>query len=235
MICPWRTVLLTSILVSWAVARVILPPRVCISRCGSGCRLGDLDSGERSRSAQPLLGAASQSRVCQPPVISAASSSSAGAAAQRSPEVGALRRVQAEIPHAVGGEATPVAVGAERRRGRGDDAEHGAVGEAIALGGRRAAGLDERLDAARSGGAAAPGSASRDTTLSIDQRVAPPTSMYSMKRTSAGTLRRTRSGRPSSSSLTPRMTTVSSFVSVNPARGHGRDALQHLRARPHGA
>ena len=52
-----------------------------------------------------------------------------------------------------------------------------------------------------------------------DQRVAPPTSMYSMKRTSAVDRPcRTRSASTSSSSLTPRMTTVSILRPAEDAR-----------------
>src|SRR5712692_5156111 len=52
----------------------------------------------------------------------------------------------------------------------------------------------------------------------MDQRVAPPTSMYSMKRTSAATRLPNSMRSTSSSSFTPRITTVSSFVPVKPAR-----------------
>ncbi len=48
------------------------------------------------------------------------------------------------------------------------------------------------------------------------QRVAPPTSMYSMKRTSAGTDVANSTRSTSSSSLTPRMTTVSILVPTKP-------------------
>ncbi|CFR74791.1 Uncharacterised protein [Mycobacterium tuberculosis] len=54
-------------------------------------------------------------------------------------------------------------------------------------------------------------------TLSIDHSVAPPTSMYSMNLTSALTLRANSIRSDNSSSLKPRITTESSFVSVKPA------------------
>ena len=57
----------------------------------------------------------------------------------------------------------------------------------------------------------------RGSTSSIDQRVAPPTSMYSMKRTSAFKRRPYSSIGSSSSSLTPRITTVSILTLSNPA------------------
>ena len=93
-------------------------------------------------------------------------------------------------------------------------------GSAIAIG-RRGALLDHRLDPARSAGPATSSISARLTTWSIDQCVAPPTSMYSMKRTSAGAVRPNSIRSASSSSLTPRMTTVSSFV---PLEAGGRRA-----------
>src|SRR5260370_34522519 len=56
-----------------------------------------------------------------------------------------------------------------------------------------------------------------DTTWSGDQRVAPPTSMYSMKRTSASCVRANSIRSPSSSSLTPRITTAFSLIFPSPA------------------
>ena len=55
----------------------------------------------------------------------------------------------------------------------------------------------------------------RGTTVSLDQCVAPPTSMYSMNRTSAAMDAAKSSSGSSSSSLTPRMMTASSFVPSN--------------------
>src|SRR5919108_4639875 len=46
-----------------------------------------------------------------------------GPSAQGRSEVDALLRVEAQIPHAVGCQATAVATPTERRGGRGDDAE----------------------------------------------------------------------------------------------------------------
>src|SRR3989442_15903511 len=57
------------------------------------------------------------------------------AAPQRPSQVGPLERVETEVPHAVGGEAAPVARRAERRGGGRDDAEDGPVGEPVAIGG----------------------------------------------------------------------------------------------------
>ena len=57
----------------------------------------------------------------------------------------------------------------------------------------------------------------RETTAAGVQRVAPPTSMYSMNRTSAPIPRPKSTSAGSSSSLTPRRTTVSIFSASNPA------------------
>src|SRR5206468_6715686 len=70
---------------------------------------------------------------------------SRASAAERLSEIDALLRVEAEVPHAVGGEAAPVAAGTERLGRRRDDAEDRAVGKRVAVGGRRAL-LDHRLD-----------------------------------------------------------------------------------------
>ena len=111
------------------------------------------------------------------------------------------------MPSAV--EAGAVAGAAERRRRRGDDAEHRAVRQAVAIGRRRRL-LAQRLDRAVALRRGRRGSRRGATyTLSIDQRVAPPTSMYSMKRTSAPNGRANSIRSTSSSSLVPRMTTVS--------------------------
>src|SRR5258705_6731637 len=56
---------------------------------------------------------------------------------QRLAQVRAARRVEAEVPEAVRGEAAAVAGPAEGRGGGGDDPEHAAVEEPEALGGRR--------------------------------------------------------------------------------------------------
>ena len=76
-------------------------------------------------------------RDCHVGTISAVQLLGAGAAPQRTAQIGPLLRVQTEIPHAVRGEAAAVAVRAERRGRRGDDAEHGAVGQPEAIGRRR--------------------------------------------------------------------------------------------------
>jgi len=57
-----------------------------------------------------------------------------------------------------------------------------------------------------------------EKTLSVDQWVAPPTSMYSMNRTSALICLPNSSRSTSSSSLTPRMMTLSIFNPLKPAR-----------------
>ena len=105
-----------------------------------------------------------------------------GPGPQGLPQVQALGRVEAQVPGAVGGQAAAVAGGTEGPGGRGDDAEDRAVGQPEAVGG----GVVRR-----STGSIGPSrSASRfrislaETTSAADQRVAPPTSMYSMKRTS---------------------------------------------------
>src|SRR5215469_3768086 len=48
-----------------------------------------------------------------------------GATPQRPAQIDPTRGVETEVPQAVGGEAAAIAVRAERRRGRGDDAEDG--------------------------------------------------------------------------------------------------------------
>src|SRR5262249_13948205 len=53
--------------------------------------------------------------------------------AQRPAQVDAAHRIEAEVPHAVGRQAASIAVGAERRRCRRDDAEYGAVAQAEAI------------------------------------------------------------------------------------------------------
>ena len=66
----------------------------------------------------------------------------------------------------------------------------------------------------------------REKTLSIDHCVAPPTSMYSMKRTSAPTRFPYSNRSTSSSSLVPRMTTVSIFNPVKPTCRTVEEACQ---------
>ncbi len=118
------------------------------------------------------------------------------------------RRIQAQVPQPVGREPAAIARLAERLGGGRDDAEHQAVRQPEAIGRRRR----RFVRSARSPRSAPRGRSSiscRDTTRSIDQCVAPPTSMYSMKRTSAPWRRPNSSSATSSSSLTPRITTVS--------------------------
>src|SRR2546428_9078928 len=61
---------------------------------------------------------------------------SRASAAERLSEIDPLLRVEAEVPHAVGGEAAPVAARTERFGRRRDDAEERAVGKRVAVGGR---------------------------------------------------------------------------------------------------
>src|SRR5258706_1198452 len=74
---------------------------------------------------------------------------------QRLAQVRAARRVEAEVPEAVRGEAAAVAGPAEGRGGGGDDPEHAAVEEPEALGGRGGL-LHDRLDPAIALGEADP-------------------------------------------------------------------------------
>ena len=123
--------------------------------------------------------------------------------------------VETEEPQAVRRQPAPVAGAAEGLRRRGDDAEDRAVRKPEPLRGRGAL-LDDRLRRPRRPPAGRAISGARDDA-SGDQRVAPPTSMYSMKRTSAPTPSPNSSRATSSSSLTPRMTTVSILSASKPA------------------
>ena len=93
---------------------------------------------------------------------------------------------------------------------------------------KRSAGADVASSRAVAGPRASPmvrSISARLTTSRADQRVAPPTSMYSMKRTSASTGPRV--GQQVDELVvvhTPRMTTVSSFRFVNPDPVAARDA-----------
>ena len=104
----------------------------------------------------------------------------------------------------------------------------------------RRAGADERSSTGTIGPKAAPRRSSisaRETTWLHAQCVAPPTSMYSMKRTSAPTRSPNRIRSASSSSLVPRRTTVS-ILSRPKVVGGGGDALEDrgviARARQRG-
>ncbi len=70
-----------------------------------------------------------------------------GAAAQRPTKVDAARRVEAQVPQAVGRQPATIAAAAERVGGRGDDAEQRTVWQREAVGWRRRV-LDDRLDGA---------------------------------------------------------------------------------------
>ena len=145
------------------------------------------------------------SRPIQPSRINAVSSSTLAPRLSARAEIDATVRVQTQVPHAVGCQPAAIARPAERLRRRRDDAEDGAVRQPESIRRRRRV-VDEGLN----GPVAARQPIEhlrRDTTSVGDQRVAPPTSMYSMNRTSAfsGLPYSTRS--ISSSSLTPWMTT----------------------------
>src|SRR5215510_15390797 len=47
--------------------------------------------------------------------------------AKRFPQIGSRRRIQTAVPHAISGDATPVATGTERRRRRRNNTERRAV------------------------------------------------------------------------------------------------------------
>src|SRR5687768_6833138 len=104
----------------------------------------DLDEGAAIAQRQPVFGAAIDAR--------APAASDHGrerfqrrARAQRRAKIDTGQRVEAQVPHAVGGETAAIAVGAERGGGGGYDTEHGAVGKPVAVG-RRGAVLDDRRD-----------------------------------------------------------------------------------------
>ena len=71
----------------------------------------------------------------------------------------------------------------------------------------------------------------RGTTREADQSVAPPTSMYSMKRISAPTRPAYSTSAGSSSSFSPRMTTVSSFTVLNARAAAAMPASTASRSR----
>ena len=161
----------------------VYPPRVCISRCGS--RRSAIDGNERRAIArgQTLLGAAIAAHFPRR-ANQLRELIGGGAGAQRPAQVGAVRGVQAQVPQAVGRQPAAIAALAERLRRRRDDAEDRAVRQAVAIGRRRRL-FDDRRDRAVVRRRAAASISRRDTTRAIDQCVAPPTSMYSMNRTSA--------------------------------------------------
>ena len=132
----------------------------------------------------------------------------AGAPPQGGAQVDSARGVEAQVPHAVGGQPAAIAAAAERiGRGR-DDAEHGAIRQPEPIGRRRRI-SPRSAESARSGPPADRASPCARRRAAADQRVAPPTSMYSMNRTSAFTVFPYSIRSISSSSLTPLMTTVS--------------------------
>ena len=116
------------------------PPRVCISRCGS--RFSELSGiiAERSRTASrdfcAAIGAALPRVGDQRRELVAR-----GARAQRRAQVDAARGVEAQVPHAIGGQPAAIAVAAERLGRRRDDAERSC---------RPAAGSDRQAPTPRS-------------------------------------------------------------------------------------
>ena len=109
------------------------PPRVCISRCESIFRaptgMKGVRRSEVRRSSAPRSVRARQTDSDQRPDLLVGR-----APAQRAPQIRALCGVEAEQPDAVGGQPTPIATAAERRRRRGNDAEDRAVRQAEAIG-----------------------------------------------------------------------------------------------------
>ena len=108
-----------------------------ISRRGCAFRAGDRRAGSRSGAGRPARQAPPAPRPrgrCAPRQAvgdaRAAISSSVGPAAEQLAEIEALLAVEAEEQRAVRGEPAAVAGAAERRGGRGDDAEPGPVGAA---------------------------------------------------------------------------------------------------------
>ena len=130
---------------------------------------------------------------------------SGDARAQRLSQINALLGVETQIPHTIGREAAAIACRAEwRSRGR-NDPERRSIGKPKALRRGRTA-FNYRFDRAisfREIGKYGP----RDKTFSADQSLAPPTSIYSINRTSASTCLPYSINAPSSSSLNPRMAT----------------------------
>ena len=126
------------------------PPRVCISRCASFFSAASGISGSRASIAEPLFGAAVGAlRTTPSNQLRAARRGLAPARSGRRRSVPALR-IEAQQPHAVGGQPAAIAVGAERLRRRRDDAERRAVGQREAFGRRRArspSGSDRRRSA----------------------------------------------------------------------------------------
>ena len=210
-------------------AREAQPPRVCISRRGSclspsiWIRTPRCPIASRSfRSSAPR-----SRRRLQPLVISARSSS------RDAPSRSGVRRsmprssVETEIPRAVRRQPAPVARPAERRRGRGDDPERRAVGQPEALGGRGAL-LADRLDRPYRSRQLARSISARDTTC-VARPVGRPAHVHVLDEPHLGAdpARRTPARSISSSSLTPRMTTVSSLSPANPACRTASMPAQH--------
>ena len=120
------------------------PPLVCISRCGSCLSAFRGTNARRSPSAR-RVSAPRSSRLRHDRAIRSLHLLVRRPLPERRAQVDSSRRVEAEIPQAVGGQPAAIAAPAERLgRGR-DDPERGAVGQAEAIGrGRRR--FDDRLD-----------------------------------------------------------------------------------------
>src|SRR5262249_45171583 len=93
------------------------------------------------RHAEPLLGAAVGAAA---PAFEdqRAKRLARGPPTESLAEIHAARGVEAEVPHAVGGEPAAIAGSAERRGGGRDDPEHVAVGQPETVGGSGAVFLD---------------------------------------------------------------------------------------------
>ena len=115
-----------------------LDRRACASR-GAGPSSADPDRHERAPSPSASRSSAPRSSRALPAaaMISAAARQRDAPRAQRRAQVDAARRVQAQVPHAVGRQAAAVAAAAERLGGRRDDAEGRAVRQREAIGRRR--------------------------------------------------------------------------------------------------
>ena len=165
-----------------------LPPRVCISRCGSRrSRLTGMN-GARSRSAARSSAPRSSRRLQTVAITSAITSSDAPdrSKARRSVPSRAYRQ-RNQRPSAVSRLRSHVA--AEGRGGRRDDPECRAVREREPIG-RGPRSVEDRVSPLRSDASTACSMSVREKTRSGDHCVAPPTSMYSMNRTSAPIARR---------------------------------------------
>src|SRR5712691_5244883 len=147
LVCPLAPCSLTS---TFALSALTYPP-LAAARVHFEVRialeLADLHQRATVALGQPLLGAAIG--AASPPAGDEPRQLvSTGAPAKRRAQINALDGVEAEVPHAIGGEPATIARPAERRGRRCDDPERRSVRQAEALGRGRAPRLDERLDRA---------------------------------------------------------------------------------------